>query len=217
MKRPYLQAGAPIVAPTIGGGKAACLCAAVLMLGLTACDADPAGNDSTNVSQSNAALAADARTTRPPAKAEATPAALVLAGDGLQIAGPDGAASHLTFDVPKAEALQALSKALGGAPSDSGANEECGGGSQDYAEWKGEIVAWFAEDRFVGWESKGKLKTADGLGIGSRRSSMPQFQVEKSSLGVEFSGSTGLYGLLESTTPEARVTALWAGSTCIFR
>lgn len=216
MKRPYLQAGRPIVAPT-RGGKAACLFAAVLMLGLAACDADPASNDSINHSQSNAAVPADARTTKPPAKPEAASAPLVLAGNGLQIGGPDGAASYLAFDVPKADALQALTRALGRPPGKSGANEECGGGSQDFAEWEGDIIAWFAEDRFVGWESKGERKTADGLGIGSRRSSMPQFQVEKSSLGVEFSGSTGLYGLLESTTPEARVTALWAGATCIFR
>jgi hypothetical protein len=116
-----------------------------------------------------------------------------------------------------AETIPVLTGALGRAPSARGTNEECGGGSQDFAEWKGDIVAWFAEGRFVGWDSKGDLKTADGLALGSRRSALPQFQVEQSSLGTEFTGRSGLYGLLESPAPQARITALWAGSTCIFR
>jgi hypothetical protein len=142
----------------------------------------------------------------------------VLEGNGLRLVEPDGGAAHLlAFDAPMKDAIQAATRVLGRPPGERGTNDECGGGSQDFAEWKGDIILWFAEDRFVGWDSKGDLKTADGLGVGSRRSSLRQFQVEASTLGTEFTGGGGLNGLLESPAPQARITALWAGSTCVFR
>ena len=169
--------------------------------------------------QANAALPAEPKAPAlPPAMAAAASAPLILDGTGLAFVERNGGATRMiAFDAPKTETIEAVTRALGRPPGERGTNEECGGGSQDFAAWKGDIILWFAEGRFVGWDSKGDLKTADGLGIGSRRSAIPQFQVEESSLGIEFTGESGLYGLLESTAPTARITALWAGSTCIFR
>jgi len=194
------------------------LLAPILLLGLAACGSDPETGNAANV-QANAMLPAEpGAPALPPAKAEAASAPLVLDGNGLALVERDGGATRmLTFDAPKIETIEAVTRALGRAAGERGANEECGGGSQDFASWKGDIILWFAEGRFVGWDSKGDLKTADGLGIGSRRSAIPHFQVEQSSLGTEFTGENGLYGLLESTAPRAKITALWAGSTCIFR
>ena len=189
----------------------------LLSLGLAACSAESGSGNSANA-QSNATLLADPAAKPPPAKALAASAPLILDGKGLSLVEREGGATRMIpFDSPIDETIDAVTRALGKPPGERGSNEECGGGSQDFATWKGDISLWFAEGRFVGWDSKGDLKTAEGLGIGSRRSAIPQFQVEQSSLGTEFTGEDGLYGLLESAAPKARITALWAGSTCIFR
>ncbi|MGZ8998449.1 MAG: hypothetical protein ACXW2T_06290 [Allosphingosinicella sp.] len=219
MARQYLRGRTEIGASRTAGPMRSYLLGPMLMVGLAACNPDPEiGNTANRSAQANAAVPAEAQAgAAPSAKAGETSAPLVLEGNGLRLVERDGGGTSLAFDVPKADAIQALTRAFGRPPGERGTNEECGGGRQDFAEWKGEIIVWFAEGRFVGWDSKGDLKTADGLGIGSRRSSMRQFQVEESSLGTEFTGESGLYGLLESTAPNARVTALWGGSTCIFR
>jgi hypothetical protein len=190
----------------------------ILLLGLAGCGADPDKSNAANA-QASAMLPSNSAAPEPgPAKAEAASAPLLLDGKGLTLVERDGGATRLVaFDAPMSDTVQALTRALGRAPDERGTNDECGGGSQDFAEWKGDVTAWFAEDRFVGWDSKGEHKTAEGIGIGSRRSAMPHFQVENSSLGTEFTGASGLYGLLDSPAPQAKVTALWAGSTCIFR
>jgi len=40
--------------------------------------------------------------------------------------------------------------------------------------------------------------------------------VEESTRGIEFTAD-GVSGILASNAPDARVTALWAGATCVFR
>jgi hypothetical protein len=197
--------------------------ACLLLLGLAACDSAPAVNDATADAGTNAASPADASGS--PANAsgpqpEASPAAtaVVLEGSGLRIPG-ESPPRTLGFDTPEAATVDALTKALGRPPTERGENEECGGGGMQFAEWEGEITAWFLDGRFAGWDGKGKLKTLEGIGIGSSRAdlvTLPGFEVEESTLGTEFR-SGGLSGILASKAPDAKVTHLWGGATCVFR
>jgi hypothetical protein len=186
--------------------------AALLLVGLAACDSEPAGNQSAP----NSALPANSTA---PAVAPAAPAPrIVLEGAGLRIPSASPPVT-LAFDTAEAATIDSLTKALGRPPTARGDNEDCGGGGMKFAEWKGEITAWFMDGRFAGWENKGKLKTLDGIGIGSARTdlaTLPGFEVEQSTLGTEFR-SGGLSGLFESKAPNAKVTHLWGGETCVFR
>ena len=187
---------------TIGAG--------LLLLALSACGAEPAQNDgAAKEVSSNAAVKAEAP---PPA------AAIVLEGSGLRIPGASPPRT-LTLDMPKSATIEALAKALGRPPTELGANGECGGGGMEFAAWEGDIIAWFLDDRFAGWDNKGGFRTIEGIGIGSSRSEvevLPGFEVEESTLGAEFRAG-GLSGILASKAPDAKVTHLWGGATCVFR
>lgn len=187
--------------------------AGLLLLGLAACDSGPARNESA----SNPALPANSSASAP-AAAPAAADPVVLEGSGLRIPGASPPRS-LAFDLSEAETVAALTKALGRPPTERGENGECGGGGMKFAEWKGELTAWFLDQRFAGWDSKGGLKTLEGIGIGSRRadlSTLPGFEVEESTLGTEFR-SGGLSGIFDSKAPGAKVTHFWGGATCVFR
>lgn len=181
----------------------------LLLLGVAAC------GPSDGADSSASANASAARPQRPP---EPPPPALVLEGAGLRIPGASPPRS-LAFDAPQAEAVQALTKALGRPPTERGSNEECGGGGMAFAAWEGEITVWFLDGRFAGWDDKGGLETLEGIGIGSSRAELaplPGFEAEESTLGTEFRAG-GLSGLLSSKAPDAKVTHLWGGATCVFR
>lgn len=186
--------------PTVGAG--------LILLALSACGAEPARNESA----AKSTIAANS-------SAPAAPAApVVLEGAGLRVPSASPPMT-LAFYTPKAATIQALTKALGRPPTQLGDNQECGGGGMEFAEWKGEITAWFLDDRFAGWDDKGKLRTVEGIGLGSSRADLAilsGFEVEESTLGTEFR-SGGLSGILASKAPGAKVTHLWGGATCVFR
>ena len=188
--------------------------AALFLLGLAACGSEPAANEST----ANSTPAANLSASQPSPVAPQTPAApVVLEGAGLRI--PGAAPRTLAFDLSEAATVEALAGALKRPPDERGENEECGGGSMKFAEWKDELTVWFLDGRFAGWDSKGKLKTIEGIGVGSARAdlaTLPGFEVEESSLGTEFR-SGGLSGLFDSKAPAAKVSHLWGGATCVFR
>lgn len=192
---------------------------ALLLLGLAACG--PGREDGANAANA-AALATPANgaeaASRPTAATQAAPAPVVLEGAGLRIAG--ASPRTIALETPEAATVEALTAALGGPPTERGANAECGGGGGlQFAEWKDRITVWFDDGRFAGWDSEGDLTTAGGVGIGSSRAevaALPGFEVEESTLGTEFRAG-GLSGILASSSPDARVIHLWGGATCVFR
>ena len=157
-----------------------------------------------------------------PAPGPAEPAALArpqlaLDGEGLRLAS-GASATPIPFGTARDAVVEAVGKSLGAPPSEQGRNEECGSGAQDYVGWKDGITLWFQDGGFVGWDSKGKLASADGVGLGTQRDRITarELEVSETSLGEEFS-SGGISGLFASGAPDAKVTALWAGATCLFR
>jgi hypothetical protein len=149
------------------------------------------------------------------------PAPVELAGAGLRTLPAKSGAPHLlAFGMSKPATIAALTRALGRPPGKRGANAECGGGPQTFVTWEGVLTLWFSEEEgFVGWESRGKLATARGIAIGSPRAALRALkgvEVAQTSLGTEFTAGE-LDGLLASRAANAKVQALWSGSTCVFR
>ena len=192
--------------------------AGLLLLGLAACDPEPSANGAAANSAANEAVTANGAAARATPAPEAAAAAIVLEGAGLRLPGASPPRT-LGFDLPEAATIEGLTRALGRAPTELGENQECGGGGMKFAEWKDELIVWFIDGRFAGWDSPGGLKTLGGIGIGSSRAdlvTLPGFEVEESTLGTEFR-SGGLSGILASRAPDAKVTHLWGGATCVFR
>lgn len=201
---------------TIFAGSAS---SALLLLGLVACGPAPSQEDGANAAAAPVPAApANAAATAPAAASASRPAPLLLEGEGLRLAGASPPRT-ISFDTAEAATIEALTAALGGPPTERGANAECGEGALEFAEWKDRMTVWFQDGRFAGWDSKGDLKTAGGVGLGSTRAdvaALPGFEVEESTLGTEFRVS-GVSGLLASNAADARVTHLWDGATCVFR
>lgn len=140
--------------------------------------------------------------------------ALNLAPDGLQtVAGASSRA--LAFGTPAEVVLRVVEAATQALPQRS-RNAECGEGPLDIATYP-RVAVYFQDGRFVGWSARGRgLTTMAGVGIGSKKADVDgviDAPVEETSLGREFT-SGGLSGLYDA---QDRVTALWAGSTCIAR
>ncbi|HVF37528.1 MAG TPA: hypothetical protein VNA29_06255 [Sphingomicrobium sp.] len=185
-------------------------------IALAACapERDPAAND-----VATAQKAPDqAAPAVPPA---AQPPALAVDGEGLRlIDAASGSARPIAFGTPQGAVMGML--AFRG-PAETGRNEECGAGPIDSARWPDGLSLNFQEGRFAGWwiseDTKGTITTPSGIGTGSTRADLENahsVEVAESTLGTEFHGS-GIGGLLEGAGRDSKITALWAGATCVFR
>ena len=152
----------------------------------------------------------------------ATPSPPVLALDpgGLRLdSGPDSGEA-IPFGTDEADVLAAL--AFRGKP-ERGTNAECGAGPVDFASWQDGLSLLFQEGRFQGWsldERSTGVAMADGTRIGSTLAelrSRSALTAEESTLGEEFLTAGGVSGLLSGKGAHARVEALWAGLSCVFR
>ncbi|MFV0523292.1 MAG: hypothetical protein ACK5RL_02210 [Acidimicrobiales bacterium] len=145
-----------------------------------------------------------------------------LAGDGLTAL--DGSATlSLPFGSDQASVAIVLDRAFGpGQPGES--SPECPNGSDRVVTWDDQILAEFADDRFISWTlSPGApLTTGDGIGLGSSLADMEatgSVETFQSSLGTEFAVGTGdalVRGLLDGPDQTSTVVDLWAGDRCIF-
>lgn len=147
---------------------------------------------------------------------------LLLDKDGIFAGGTEE--SKVAFGSNSLDTIERVTKLLG-ANYDKDESEECGAGPMEFASF-GKVVLNFQQGEFVGWELREAsnepwIGNPGGLTIGSPRSELQaatgaEPKVEKTSLGVEFN-SGGFTGLLSSDKPDAKVTALWAGTNCIMR
>ena len=179
-------------------------------------------------SQDNAAQPAPApavNATEPVVTATVAPAArplLNLASDGLSLVDPDsGSARHVEFGTAQYQTTQMINSALGNFTGQA-ENPECGAGALTSFDYPGGLTLFFQEGKFAGWDldGQGGYSTADGIAIGTTRAALDEsgseVSVEESSIGHEFAAGD-LYGLLTGPGAAAKVTNLWAGTTCIFR
>ena len=162
--------------------------------------------------------AAPASTILPPAPPVAPPL-LAVDAEGLRLVNPDsGATRPLSFGAPQAQVLGVLERLRG--PAGQGENQEC---RFRYANWTDGLSLNFRDDSFIGWSldsrAAGALTTMSGIGSGSTRRELLAVydaRIRQTSLGVEFNAGD-MAGLLDGAGPDARITDLWAGETCIAR
>ena len=145
---------------------------------------------------------------------------LAMDGDGLRLLNGTSV-RLLPFGMRREALLAVLEPARGRA--DSGTNSECGAGPLDYAVWADGLTLYFQDGSFAGWaldeRAEGAHATASGIGPGSTGHALDSAyaaKVEQSTLGTEFRAGN-LSGILDGPGPEARVTALWTGVSCVFR
>jgi len=142
---------------------------------------------------------------------------LALDSEGLRVFNTvSGASRLLPFGMSRPELVKAVSAAQKAPPLLQGDNIAC---RAAYASWPSGLTVLFARDRFAGWSAlhaDPSLATASGIGVGSTRAELEgayTILVTASSPGSQFTAG-GLAGLLDSTRPDARVSALWAGMSC---
>ncbi len=138
---------------------------------------------------------------------------LHVEADGLLAGGV-----ALRFGSTRDDVIEAL-----GAPAEEGEQAECPAGPATTARYD-DLLLTLQDGELVGWSIGGEspLTTPDGVGIGTTRAELelalgPAQVVPDSTLGTELFYDGGLSALLESDDDDAAVTALWAGTTCIFR
>jgi hypothetical protein len=170
-----------------------------------------------------ASVIASAAISAPATRKQLVRPTMDLAGDGLTLIDRvGGRARTIAFGIPRDEAVPLIAAARGDVGAE-GENAECGAGPLEYANFAGGLVLSFQDDKFVGWRvgkrGEARLATAAGIHLGSTRRELDAAggaEVVASSLGTEFSHG-GLSGLLDSEGDAAKVTDLWAGTTCIMR
>ena len=158
---------------------------------------------------------------------------LALTSNALQLVnGETGSTTKITFGKPLDQMVETLNKVLQSKVASVGINTECGAGPLKMAVWKNGLNLIFKEQKskgewqFAGWylgkpsDNLKIVQTMAGIGIGSTREEMESayvIKVTKTSLGNEFSTSSGLYGIFNGNGKNAKVTDMWSGLTCIFR
>ncbi|NCN83585.1 MAG: hypothetical protein GW808_14420 [Sphingomonadales bacterium] len=196
----------------------------LLVIGVTACDAK-----TTEAEPPAQASAADQSPDSKPDSATAAEIVIALDGEGLRFVNSETGSTRLLAFGRDRDAVETAIAAQLGAVEGRSSNEECGAGPIDFSNY-GDFTANFQDGDFVGWSLSGgdknaALTTISGVGIGTKRSEMAKsvtFEMyDESTIGTEFhtggDEAGGFSGLLDSDTPDAKITDLWAGTNCIFR
>ena len=142
---------------------------------------------------------------------------------------PDGLLVHddrFPFGTDGAAAVAAVGDAIGAA-DEQGDQPDCPAGPATFARF-GDIgsglLLTIQDGALVGWSiaAGSTLTTSDGIGIGSTKADVEAAYgavevVPDSTLGIELFLEGGISALLTADEPDGAVTALWAGTNCIFR
>lgn len=171
-------------------------------------------------------------------KTEKSIQSLVLTSDALQLVNQiTGSSNELPFGTPEDQLTEIINNTLESKAVNSVVNTECGAGPLKMVAWSNGLTLVFQENNtksaapktdwlFQGWSIDGtkegaqKLTTMAGIGIGSTLAEMQsayEIEVKKTSLGQKFSTASGLFGILDDTGKDAKITHLWSGVSCNFR
>jgi hypothetical protein len=163
---------------------------------------------------------------------------LILTSNAVQaINTTTGSTSEIPFGKPFDEMKEIVTRILQSKPISEGINAECGAGPLKMASWNNGLTLVFQKKgvpsvesespwEFAGWyvslnpRNTTKITTMSGIGIGSTRGEMESAYViivKKSSLGYEFSTTSGLYGIFDGMGKQAKITNMWSGISCNFR
>lgn len=163
---------------------------------------------------------------------------LLLTSNALQLVNiTTGSTIEIPFGKPIDQMIEITNTALQLKPSFIGTNKECGAGPLKMASWSNGLALVFQQTaaeaaklktdwKFVGWymgigsDPAQKVSTMAGIGIGSTRAEMESayvIAVSKTSLGYEFSTSSGLFGIFDGNEKDAKISSLWSGVSCNFR
>ncbi|MBD1864520.1 MULTISPECIES: hypothetical protein [Trichocoleus] len=148
---------------------------------------------------------------------------LALSAEGLQLVKQDtGSTRLLPFGAEREQVVAAVSK-VRGEPAEQSRSADC---ELESTTWADGLILSSLDGRFVGWHMNAQgskaaktYTTMANIGIGSTRAELEEAYstvVKQTSLGSEFSAGN-LFGILDSTGADAKVTDLWAGRICIFR
>ena len=187
----------------------------LLALAIGACgDAHDAARD-TSAAGTSAAPSAVA--------SPATRSHVALDGDGIRVVNAGtGSTRPIAFGASAEQAI-AAAVATSGALRSRGTNEDCGAGPMEILTFPDGLHLHVQSGRFVGWSVSAvgaeTPRTMSGIGLGSTRAELEAAyaaDVRRTTLGMEFAAG-GLQGVLASGAADARVTALWAGASCVAR
>ena len=163
---------------------------------------------------------------------------LILTSNALQIINKNtGSTSEIPFGKPLDQMIEIINNVLQSKPKTIGINSECGAGPLKMVSWNNGLTVVFQNKKsesktpesnwqFAGWfvgsnsKNSKEISTMAGIGIGSTRSEMESayvLSVSKTSLGYEFSTSSGLFGIFDGPNKEAKIISLWSGLSCNFR
>ena len=189
---------------------------AVALVALAACDQASQAPKPTTGTPAPAAPSSVEKPQRPTLQG-----GLTIDGEGLRRFSSKGAATPIPFGTAQDVVLSAVAASLGGNVPAIRTNGECGAGPTQFARFRNGLQLDFQAQRFIGWTlDQPGLTTADGVGVGSTRSTVEDSRTVElmpdSTLGIEFS-SGDLGGFFDGTGADAKVVSLYAGQTCFFR
>ncbi len=158
---------------------------------------------------------------------------LALTSNALQLVDSNtGSTREVPFGMAEGQMVEMLTNVLGESPNSIQVNEECGAGPLKMTAWNNGLTVIFQDANqngewlFGGWfitetlDSSQKITTMAGIGIGSTRGAMEEayvIEVYESTLGQEFSTSSGLYGIFDGDSKNAKIIHMWSGLSCNFR
>lgn len=149
-----------------------------------------------------------------------TPAAptVVLEDDALRVVEADsGSTQRFGLGSDEQSVLRALTRALPGPRMVTDGSGDCWNNTVHFRD--ADLVLHFSEGTLAGWYlgERGTLRTAAGYGIGSTRAELDAVAdptVGDEGLGLEFVAGS-IVGGLESEAPDAKITDLRSGDTCV--